>query len=108
MKLLLFVLVNSEIIPEISLPFMTIPLMNGYRGGEIAITPGAMWGNLRKTLYFLRYQNVCAPYDLILPWGLFYDIGRVFIVIGAAVLTGKVVKSFIKKEFKIIYMVIFF
>lgn len=101
LPLLLFVLVNSEIIPEISLPFMTIPLMNGYRGGEIAITPGAMWGNLRKTLYFLRYQNVCAPYDLILPWGLFYDIGRVFIVIGAAVLTGKVVKSFIKKEFKL-------
>lgn len=99
LPLLLFVLVNSEIIPEISLPFMTIPKMGGYRGSEVALTFSGMWSNLRKTMSLLYHQNTGSPFDILLPWGLFYDIGRVFIVIGVCCLIWRVIRSLIKKEF---------
>lgn len=99
LPLLLFILVNSGILPEIVLPFMTIPLMNGYRGSEIALNPVAMWANLRNALSLLWNQNIGSPFDILLPWGLFYDIGRVFIVIGTIALVWKVLKSFRCKTF---------
>lgn len=99
LPLMLFVLVNSRFIEEIRLPFMTIPVMNGYRGAELAFTPAGMWSNLRTTLSLLWHQNTGSPYDILLPWGLFYDIGRVFIVIGVLWLASDCIRAFIKKEF---------
>ena len=99
LPLILFVLVNSEILPEITLPFLTIPRMGGYRGSEIAFSPAGMWSNLRTTLSLLYHQNTGAPYDILLPWGLFYDIGRLVIIIGVFCLLWKVVHSLWKKEF---------
>lgn len=99
LPLLLFILVNSGVIPQIELPFLTIPLMGGYRGGEIAFDPARMWSNLRTALSLLWHQNTGAPYDVLLPWGLFYDVGRVFIVIGAAVLSVKVVRGLWRREY---------
>lgn len=91
--LLLFVCVNSGILPEIALPFMTIPKMGGYRGSEVAFSLSKMYQNLRTALSLLYHQNTGAPYDILLPWGLFYDIGRVFIVVGAVSLCICVVKN---------------
>ena len=34
----LFVLVNQGLLPEIALPWITIPKTQGYRGGEIAFS----------------------------------------------------------------------
>ncbi len=99
LPLLLFVLVNSEILPEIALPFMTIPKMGGYRGDEIAFSLSEMYSNLRTALSLLYHQNTGAPQDILLPYGLFYDIGRVFIIIGAFCLVWKVIKSLWNKEF---------
>ncbi len=99
LPLLLFVLVNAEVIPEICLPFMTIPKMGGYRGGEIAFDIRGMYRNLRAALAFLLRQNTGAPADVLMPYGLFYDIGRMFIVTGAVALTGKVLRSLRKKQF---------
>lgn len=99
LPLMLFVLVNSGFIEEIRLPFMTIPRMNGYRGSELAFTPARMWSNLRTTLSLLWHQNTGSPYDILLPWGLFYDIGRVFIVIGVLWLVADCIRAFVKKEF---------
>lgn len=99
LPLMLFVLVNQGVIPEIRLPFMTIPAMSGYRGGEIASSLSQMRDNLRRVLSLLWNQNIGAPYDILLPWGLFYDIGRVFIVIGAACMTVKAVRSLWKREY---------
>ena len=53
LPLLLFLLVNYEILPEISLPFLTIPRMGGYRGNEVAFSLEEMWGNLRTALSLL-------------------------------------------------------
>lgn len=97
--LLLFVLINSGTLPEITLPFMTIPKMSHYRGNDIALTPSGMWKNLRIALSFLWKQENGLAYDILLPWGLFYDIGRVFTVIGTAALLLRLFHSFRKKEF---------
>ncbi|MCM1100335.1 MAG: glycosyltransferase family 39 protein [Clostridium sp.] len=99
LPLMLFVLVNQGVIEEIRLPFMTIPSMSGYRGGEVAGDPRRMWINLRTALSLLWHQNTGAPYDVLLPWGLFYDIGRVFIVIGAVAMTVKVLRGLWRREY---------
>lgn len=97
--LLLFVMVNSGLIPEITLPFMTIPRMSGYRGSEIALTLPGMWNNLRTALALLWRQSNGSAFDILLPWGLFYDIGRIFIVIGAVSLLLRLFHSFREKKF---------
>lgn len=97
--LLLFLLVNSGVIHEISLPFMTIPKMSGYRGSEVALEPARMWANLRTALSLLWHQNLGSPYDILLPWGLFYDIGRIFMVIGVFALLWRLILSFRRKTF---------
>ncbi|MCM1409407.1 MAG: glycosyltransferase family 39 protein [Lachnospiraceae bacterium] len=97
--LLLFLLVNSEVIPQITLPFMTIPRMGSYRGSEIALTPSGMWSNLRTALSLLWHQSNGSAFDILLPWGLFYDIGRVFIVIGTIALLLRLLRSFRERKF---------
>lgn len=97
--LLLFIMVNSGMISEILLPFMTIPKMSGYRGSEIALTLSGMWTNLRTALSLLWHQNTGGVFDILLPWGLFYDIGRIFIVIGAVSLLTRLFHSFREKKF---------
>ena len=97
--LLLFVLVNADLIPEITLPFITIPQMGGYRGSEIALSIPEMWYNFRTALSLLWHQNTSAPYDILLPWGLFYDIGRFFIIFGVIALLVRLAAGFRKREF---------
>lgn len=99
LPLLLFLCVNSGILPEIALPFMTIPKMGGYRGSEVAFSFSQMYQNLRTALSLLYHQNTGAPYDILLPWGLFYDIGRVFIIIGAVSLVIRVVICLVRRSF---------
>lgn len=105
LPLLLFVLVNSDILPEICLPFMTIPKMGGYRGSEIALSFSDMYSNLRTALSLLYHQNTGAPYDILLPYGLFYDIGRIFIIIGFFCLVFKLIKALLKKKFSYEYFI---
>ncbi len=82
LPLLLFVAVNMGLMPPIELPFLTIPSMGGYRGAEIALTPGRMLANLRQSLYLLYHQQNGSAFDILLPWGLFYDIGRILALLG--------------------------
>jgi len=82
LPLLLFVLVNQGLLPEIALPWITIPKTQGYRGGEIAFSLSSVYANFKNTAHLLLLQDTGSPYDFLLPWGLFYDIGRVFILIG--------------------------
>lgn len=99
LPLILFVLINSGYLPEITLPFMTIPKTSGYRGSELATSFSTLVQNLRTALSLLYHQNTGSPYDVLLPWGLFYDIGRVFIVIGAFCLLWNLAKSLFQKKF---------
>lgn len=99
LPLILFILVNNSILPQIELPFMTIPAMPGYRGGELALTLSGMWENLRRVAILLVRQDLGSPYDILLPYGLFYDIGRLFIVIGFLSLVYHMVKKLRAKTF---------
>lgn len=99
----LFITVNSDLIPEITLPFITIPKMGGYRGGEIAFSLSEMWTNFRTALSLLWHQNTGAPQDVLLPWGLYYDIGRVFIVIGVFCVVVQVIRVLFRKEFSYVF-----
>ena len=100
LPLLLFVAVNQGWLRQIELPFMTIPAMGGYRGGEIAASLPQIWSNLRTTLSLLWNQNTGAPYDILLPWGLFYDVGRVFILFGAGCLVVRTICGLWKREYR--------
>lgn len=103
--LLLFILVNSGKIQPIELGFMTIPAMNGYRGGEIAWKLSDMWSNFRRVGTLLYRQDLGSPIDILLPYGLFYDIGRVFIVLGFVTLVRNMFFRILKKEFSYEYFV---
>lgn len=100
LPLILFVIINTFRLPQINLPFMTIPIMPGYRGSEVMLTFGEMWSNLKHLGHLLLFQNIGTPYDILLPYGLFYDIGRVFIVIGFFCLMAALIKkTFRSREF---------
>lgn len=103
LPLMLFMLVNSDVIPEIALPFITIPRMGGYRGSEVALSVPEMWQNFRQALSLLWHQDTGLPYEILLPWGLFYDIGRIFMVFGTAALLVRLAVSFRKRTFAMEY-----
>lgn len=98
LPLLLFVYVNAVGEP-IRLPFMTIPVMSGYRAGELALSLPQMWQNIRRVITLLWRQNIGAPHDILLPYGLFYDVGRAFIILGFPVLCVNMIRKLRRKEF---------
>lgn len=99
LPLMLFVIINTFELSAIRLPFLTIPIMPGYRGGEVTLTLSGMWSNLKRMGHLLLFQNTGSPYDILLPYGMFYDIGRLFIVIGFLCLTGNLWKKLRRREF---------
>lgn len=99
LPLMLFVLINKDVIPEIVLPFMTIPRTSGFRGGEISFNMQRMLDNLRTAARLLIRQDTGNVYDVLNPWGLFYDMGRVSIFIGAILLFVHTVICMIKRRF---------
>lgn len=99
LPLLLFVLVNQSVLPEIRLPFMTIPAMVGYRGGEFTLSPAEMWKNFRRVGTLLVRQDLGSPYDILLPHGLFYDIGRIFIIVGFLCLVYRMCRKLMRRQF---------
>ena len=93
LPLLLFVLVNQGLLPEIALPWITIPKTQGYRGGEIAFSLSSVYANFKNTAHLLLLQDTGSPYDFLPPWGLFYDIGRLFILIGIVCMLYRLIRS---------------
>lgn len=105
LPLILFVLINGGYMEEVTLPFLTIPRTPGYRGAEVGFSLTTMWANMKNAARLFLFQNTGSPYDVLLPWGLFYDIGRIFIVIGVCLLIYKVITCLWKKEFCFEYLI---
>lgn len=99
LPLILFVLVNKNIVPEITLPFMTIPKTANFRSGEMSVHLRDMIINFKTAARLFLKQDTGNVYDVLLPWGLFYDIGRILIVLGAVMLFFKTVSGILKKSF---------
>lgn len=99
LPLMLFVLVNMNVLQEIVLPFMTVPKTSGFRGGEISFDLQRMADNLKTALKLLVSQNTGSEYDVLMPWGLFYDEGRDVILIGAVLLLVRMLIHMFQKKF---------
>lgn len=97
--LLLFLLVNMEVLPEMNIGIFSIYHMSEFRSNEIAHSLSEIWNNIRNVGYLLKNQNVGRPYDVIMPYGFFYDIGRVFIVIGVLVVLYRSTRAIIRRRF---------
>lgn len=99
LPLMLFLLINLDVLPEIVLPFVTIPRTSGFRGGEVSFSLKGMAGNLRTACRLLVRQDTGNVWDVLMPWGLFYDKGRYVILIGAILLFVRMVIRMVRKEF---------
>ena len=99
LPLILFVLVNMDVLQEIVLPFMTIPKTSGFRGGEISFDLQMMLRNMETARKLLVSQNTGSEYDVLMPWGLFYDEGRDVILIGAVLLFIRMIIHMVQKKF---------
>lgn len=99
LPLLLFVLVNKNILPKFSSAFMTIPKTANFRSGEMSFHLTDIISNFKTAARLFLKQDTGSVYDVLMPWGLFYDIGRIMIVFGAILLFYRTVVSIIKKKF---------
>ncbi len=99
LPLVLFLLINMELLPELKIGCFSIYKMTSFRSGELATSFTEILANLRNFLSLLIKQDVGRPYDVIMPYGFFYDIGRFFILIGVIVVCIKSIISIAKKTF---------
>lgn len=99
LPLLLFVLVNKNILPAFSSSFMTIPKTANFRSREMSLHLTDMIDNFKTAVRLFLKQDTGSVYDVLMPWGLFYDIGRIMIVLGAVILFYKAAANMIKKKF---------
>lgn len=99
MPLVLFLLVNMGYLPEMQLGCFSIYRMTSFRSNELAHSLSQVWENIKNLGYLLKNQDVGRPYDVIMPYGFFYDIGRVFIVIGVIVVCVRFAQKSLKKQF---------
>lgn len=99
LPLILFVFVNMGVLSPIYLPFMTIPEAMYFRGSDVTTNLNTILSNAKAALRLFVFQEVRTPYDIIMPWGLFYDIGRIFIVIGTVAVTCKTALAIKRKLF---------
>lgn len=97
--LVCFLLVNLGYLPNIQLGPFSIYKMTMFRGNELADSFSQVLSNAKNLLSLFYHQDIGRPYDVIMPYGFFYDIGRFFIVIGILFVLTDMVKAFIKKEF---------
>ncbi len=99
LPLILFLLVNMDLLPSFKIGIFSVYKMTAFRSGELATSPSVILSNIRNVLYLLKNQDVGRPYDVIMPYGFFYDIGRAFIVIGAIVVIVRTILHLKKKVF---------
>jgi 4-amino-4-deoxy-L-arabinose transferase-like glycosyltransferase len=99
LPLLLFLLVNMEVLPSLRIGSFSIYRMTSFRSGELAFSLSSIWNNIRNTLYFLRHLDMGMPYEVIMPYGIFYVTGWFFLVLGGIFLILRVVRAWIQKTF---------
>ena len=80
--LLLFLLVNMDIIPEIVTPFISIPKLTIFRSDEIATSLKDIIKNFYNSLMMFISQNDGLAGDVTPAFGLYYKFSNVIIMIG--------------------------
>lgn len=97
--LVLFLLVNIGWIPNLKIACFSIYKMTSFRSGELATSLSQIISNIYNFARLLWKQDVGRPYDVIMPYGFFYNIGRVFIFVGVFVVITRTVKAILRKKF---------
>lgn len=107
LPLMLFLLVNYEVIPEISTEAISIPKLAEMRKADISLK--RFPENIMYTLNLLSDRQINAGHDFLSfsVYGLFYRYSSVFILIGSIVFVADTIKSIRKKEYdKKVYLLI--
>lgn len=97
--LLCFLPVNAGILPSFKIGIFSVYKLTHFRSGELAHSFVDCWNNFKNVGRLFICQNGLRPYDIILPYGFFYDLGRCFIVIGIAALLHRFIKSLISRQY---------
>lgn len=97
--LICFLLVNMGILPSFQIGIFSVYSMTSFRSGELTHTLAGCWHNFKNMCGLFLYQNNVRPYDIILPYGFFYNTGRIFIVFGIVALLWRFGKSVFTKKY---------
>lgn len=89
--LLLFLLVNKGVIPEIRLPFLSIPKLVYFRDSEISFNQIPQ--NLLNLWNILKNQSDGLPWNSIKDFGLFYPVTLGFFFVGLIEFVVKAVRD---------------
>lgn len=98
LPLILFLLVNKGILPEIRTAFFSIPKLLEFRGGEFSIH------NLKTSIYnfysLFATQNDGLVWNSTVDFGFYYKFSTIFILIGVCSLIYKVIVSLRKRHYQ--------
>lgn len=95
--LLLFILVNIGVIPEIR-SFISIPQMIDFRGDEV-FNFSVLFTRIHDLAYIIICQNDTQMWNAYLPYGMFYIFSLPVILIGVWRVIIKIVSDFKEKNF---------
>lgn len=82
--LMLFVLVNYDIIPEIVTPIFSVPKLPHFRSDEFSFSAKNVLRNFYNTLQLFVSQDDGRVSDVTPMFGLYYKFSNVFIFVGLA------------------------
>lgn len=98
LPLMLFLLINKEYLPSFLSKYFSIYKMSSIRDGEMASSWSEIIANFKRFFLFFKNQKGEMPYDIIEPYGIFYHIGMVFLIIGAVIFFSHLFKCLKKRE----------
>ena len=99
LPLICFLLVNMDYMDSFSIGPFSVYKMTMFRDHELAHSFSDVISNLKNLLYLFYHQDVGRPYDVIMPYGFFYDIGRFFIFFGILFVLLDCCNAFVYKRF---------
>lgn len=97
--LISFLLVNMGYLDGFAIGPFSVYKMTMFRGNELAHSFSDVISNLKNLLYLFYHQDVGRPYDVIMPYGFFYDIGRFFIFFGILFTLLDCFNAVLRREF---------
>lgn len=98
--LICFFLVNMGVLPSFRIGPFSVYQLTYFRSGELAHTLSDCFHNFKNMCRLFLLQDNMRPYDIIMPYGFFYDLGRFFIAIGILALLYRTIKSFVRKKYE--------
>lgn len=97
MPLILFICVNMGIIPEIRTSILSIPVLEGFRSGELGV--GGYLLNIKRIVRCFGLQSDGYLWNSIPGFGIYYLFSTPISVIGFIVVVKNAVSNFKKKRF---------